>query len=224
MGGGTGRAYRRIRTARKYSMTWRTCASPSASSARSAYSTRAVGFMVALPETRPRYCGASASSRISRRPRASLVAVPSDGGPVTADEPRDRGVVDAGRLRQLALRHLLGLELGAQPLVEGSTVLGGHVLWALPGRAEPSASGVTIDAVARRHHPGTGRGPTKGRWCDRSDGVRGRHSCGPLRRGRSARGAGSAPLRRGRSSADSVVFDPPRPRRARSRRGPLRAR
>ena len=60
-------------------MTWRTCASPRASSARRAYSTRAVGFMVVPPETRPRYCGASASSRISRRPRASLVAVPRDG-------------------------------------------------------------------------------------------------------------------------------------------------
>src|SRR5450759_5157123 len=59
-------------------MTWRTCGSDRNSSARKAYSMRAVGF--AAPEaTAPRYCGASASSRISRSPRASLVAVPSDG-------------------------------------------------------------------------------------------------------------------------------------------------
>src|SRR2546423_1537980 len=59
-------------------MIWRTCGSLSSSSARSAYSTRAVG-LVAPAETRPRYWGVSASSRSSRRPRASLVAVPSDG-------------------------------------------------------------------------------------------------------------------------------------------------
>src|SRR6478736_161399 len=59
-------------------MIWRTCGSLSRSSARSAYSTLAVGFID--PEaTRPRYCGVSASSRSSRRPRASLVAVPRDG-------------------------------------------------------------------------------------------------------------------------------------------------
>jgi len=59
-------------------MTWRTWASPSASSARSAYSTRAVGFWTP-PPMRPRYCGPSSFSPSSRRPRASLVAVPSDG-------------------------------------------------------------------------------------------------------------------------------------------------
>src|SRR5438552_3339325 len=59
-------------------MIWRTCGSLSDSSARSAYSTRAVGF-VAPAETRPRYCGVSASSRSSRRPRASFVAVPREG-------------------------------------------------------------------------------------------------------------------------------------------------
>src|SRR5690242_1030768 len=59
-------------------MIWRTCGSDSSSSARSAYSTRAVG-LTAPAATRPRYCAVSASSRSSRRPRASLVAVPRDG-------------------------------------------------------------------------------------------------------------------------------------------------
>ena len=59
-------------------MTWRTCASLRYSSARSEYSTRAVGF-VAVEATRPKYCGVSASSWISRRPRASFVAGPSEG-------------------------------------------------------------------------------------------------------------------------------------------------
>ena len=59
-------------------MIWRTCGSLRSSSARSAYSTRAVGFVLPAA-TRPRYCGVSASSRSSRRPRASLVAVPRDG-------------------------------------------------------------------------------------------------------------------------------------------------
>ena len=59
-------------------MTWRTCASLSDSSARSAYSTRAVGFWTP-PPIRPRYCGPSSFSPSSRSPRASFVAVPSDG-------------------------------------------------------------------------------------------------------------------------------------------------
>src|SRR5712692_5204469 len=59
-------------------MIWRTWALLSASSAPSEYDTRAVGF-VEPDETRPRYCAGSASSWSSRRPRASLVAVPSEG-------------------------------------------------------------------------------------------------------------------------------------------------
>ena len=59
-------------------MIWRTWGSDSASSARSAYSTRAVGFC-GPTDTTPSAADASASSRISRRPRASLVAVPRDG-------------------------------------------------------------------------------------------------------------------------------------------------
>ena len=51
---------------------------------------------------------------------------------VAADQPGDRRMVDARLLGELALRHLLGLELGSQPLVERATVLGGHdVVWAL---------------------------------------------------------------------------------------------
>jgi len=37
-------------------------------------------------------------------------------------------VIDARLLRQLALGHLLGLELRAQPLVEGAAVLDTHLL------------------------------------------------------------------------------------------------
>ena len=44
---------------------------------------------------------------------------------VAADQAGDRRVVDARLLRELTLRHLLGLELGSQPLVERATVLGG---------------------------------------------------------------------------------------------------
>ena len=60
-------------------------------------------------------------------------------GPVAADEAGDRRVVDARRLGQLALRHLLGLELCAQPLVEGAAVLLGHYRWALRGFGGMSA-------------------------------------------------------------------------------------
>jgi hypothetical protein len=35
-------------------------------------------------------------------------------------------MIDARLLRELSLRHLLGLELGSKPLVERATVLGGH--------------------------------------------------------------------------------------------------
>src|ERR1035441_8518959 len=59
-------------------MIWRTWGSLRTSSARRAYSTRAVR-LAAPDDIRPRYCGVSASSRSSRRPRASFVAVPSDG-------------------------------------------------------------------------------------------------------------------------------------------------
>ena len=59
-------------------MICRTCGSESASSARSAYSTRAVGFC-GPTDTTPSAVGVSESSRISRSPRASLVAVPREG-------------------------------------------------------------------------------------------------------------------------------------------------
>src|SRR4051812_28097770 len=51
--------------------------------------------------------------------------------PITADQPGDGRVVDAGLLGKLALRHLLGLELGSQPLVECAAVVGRHArFWA----------------------------------------------------------------------------------------------
>src|SRR4029077_5018212 len=45
---------------------------------------------------------------------------------VAADESRDRRVIDARLLGELALRHLLGLELGSKPFVERSAVRGRH--------------------------------------------------------------------------------------------------
>src|SRR5439155_22538860 len=61
------------------------------------------------------------------------------GHPVSADEARDRRVVDAGLLGELPLGHLLGLELGSQPFVERSAVLRGH-----------RADGRSMDAVEVR--------------------------------------------------------------------------
>ena len=92
-------------------MTWRTCASLRQSSERSAYSTRAVGLVVA---------GAD-EAEVLRRVRvvAQLAQAAGELGrgaerrrPIAADQARDRRVVDARLLRELALRHLLGLELG----------------------------------------------------------------------------------------------------------------
>ena len=73
--------------------------------------------------------------------------------PVAADQPRDRRVVDAGLLRQLALRHLLGLELGSKPFVERSAVLGGHAAWAL---LDGSRDGPTGRSVPRCDDDGSG--------------------------------------------------------------------
>ena len=69
------------------------------------------------------------------QPAGELGGGPEGRHPVTADQPRDRRVIDAGLLGELALRHLLGLELGSKPFVERSAVLGGHAAWALLGRA-----------------------------------------------------------------------------------------
>jgi hypothetical protein len=106
-------------------MIWRTCGSRRSSSARSAYSTRAVGF-VAPDATRPEVLGrvgvvaqlAQTAGQLRRRAERRH--------PIAADQARDRRVIDARLLGELALRHLLGLELGSQPLVERATVLGGH--------------------------------------------------------------------------------------------------
>ena len=107
-------------------MIWRTCGSLSRSSARSAYSTR--GGRVHRPgrdETEvlrrvrvvPKL--AQATGELGRRPEGRH--------PIAADQAGDGRVVHARLLRQLALRHLLGFELGPQPLVEGSAVLCRHV-------------------------------------------------------------------------------------------------
>ena len=48
------------------------------------------------------------------------------GRAIATEQTRDRGVVHAGLLRQLALGHLLGLELSPQPFVEGAWVLDAH--------------------------------------------------------------------------------------------------
>ena len=117
-------------------MIWRTCGSQRSSSARSAYSTRAVGF-VAPEATRPevlRRVGvvaqlAQATSELRRGPEGRH--------PIAADQPGDRRVIDARLLGELALRHLLGLELGSKPFVERSAVLGGH---AVVGRSVTRAS------------------------------------------------------------------------------------
>ena len=106
-------------------MTWRTCGSLRRSSERSAYSTRAVGWLVD-DGRRPKYCG-----RLALVTQLAQAARQLGGGAerrraVAAHEARDRRVIDTGLLRQLALRHLLRLELGPQPLVEGPTVLDAH--------------------------------------------------------------------------------------------------
>ena len=115
-------------------MTWRTCASHSYSSARSAYSTRAVG-------SRP---PADDQTEIGRRvgvvaqlaqAAGELGGGPEGRHPIAADQSGDRGMVDTRLLRQLALRHLLGLELGPQPFVEGSAVLGRHAGCQAPWRS-----------------------------------------------------------------------------------------
>ena len=67
---------------------------------------------------------AQAAGQLGRRPEGRH--------PIAADEPGDRRVIDAGLLGQLPLRHLLGLELGSQPLVERSAVLGRHVCLGAP--------------------------------------------------------------------------------------------
>ena len=107
-------------------MIWRTCGSVRSSSARSEYSTRAVGFIDAGGHQ------AEVLRRIGVVTQLAQAARQFRGGAerwhaVAADEPGDRRVIDARLLGELALRHLLGLELGSQPFIEGSAVLGRHV-------------------------------------------------------------------------------------------------
>ena len=59
-------------------------------------------------------------------------------------------MIDARLLGELALRHLLGLELGSKPFVERSAVLGGHAAWALPGALPAAADCRVVGASMRR--------------------------------------------------------------------------
>ena len=137
-------------------MIWRTCASVSRSSARRAYSTRAVGF-VAPAATSPRYCG-----RVGVVAELAQAAGQLGGGAerrhaVAADQSRDRRVIDARLLGELPLRHLLGLELGSQPFVERSAVLARHcgvgaLRWVSGGRL-PRCPNYPGRRRARLYHP-----------------------------------------------------------------------
>ena len=105
-------------------MIWRTCGSLSRSSARSEYSTRAIGLVGPMTPARGRPgCRRRPGVRAGRGP-ASLRFQATAFGP--ADQSRDRRVVDAGLLGELPLGHLLGFELGSQPFVERSAVLARH--------------------------------------------------------------------------------------------------
>src|SRR6188508_2243199 len=60
---------------------------------------------------------------------------PKRGGSVTPNKARDGRVIDTRLLRQLALRHLLRLELGPQPIVEGPSVMDAHrITWCVVRR------------------------------------------------------------------------------------------
>ena len=112
-------------------MIWRTCGSLSISSARRAYSTRAVGFVG------PGGDQAEVLRRVGILAELAQAAGELGRGAerrhaVAADQAGDRRVVDARLLGELPLRHLLGLELGSQPLVERATVLGGHASLGAP--------------------------------------------------------------------------------------------
>ena len=113
-------------------MIWRTCGSDRRSSARSAYSTRAVGLVAPGGDEPQVLRGVGVVAQLAQ-PAGQLGRGPERRHPVTADQPGDRRVIDARLLGQLPLRHLLGLELGSKPFVERSAVLSGHAAWALLG-------------------------------------------------------------------------------------------
>ena len=134
-------------------MIWRTCGSVSASSARSAYSTRAVGFCGPMDTTPSAVLRVGVVADLAQ-PAGQLGGRAEGRHPVAADEPGDRRVVDTRLLRQLALRHLLGLELGSQPFVECAAVLGRHARLGLGSRV-PCAGSTAVSSAwsVRPNHP-----------------------------------------------------------------------
>jgi hypothetical protein len=112
---------RRERTAMYACMSSRTSASVRDSSPRRAYSTRVgpgvergeVGRTLGLVVDLTKAAG-ELRGRTERRHAVAL------------DQPADRGVIHAGLERQLALAHLLLLQLAAQPGIEGSRRLKCH--------------------------------------------------------------------------------------------------
>ena len=130
-------------------MIWRTCGSESASSARSAYSTRAVGFCGPTDTTPSAVLRVGVVADLAE-PAGQLGGRAERGHPIAPDQPGDRRVVDARLLRQLALRHLLGLELGSKPLVECAAVLGRHARLGLGSGARCAGSTGVSDAHGAR--------------------------------------------------------------------------
>jgi hypothetical protein len=119
------------------------------------------------------------------------------GHPIAPDEPGNGGMIHPGLLGELSLRHLLGFELGSQPLVERSTVLarhraGGRSLLALAASAaiSPLSGEEGLPCITRSYRP---RSPV-----GRKSGLIGAVGCGlcqSIRRPSSVcRRAGSTPV------------------------------
>ena len=198
-------------------MIWRTCGSVRRSSARSAYSTRAVGFVDAGGDEPQVLRGVGVVAQLAQA-AGQLGRGPERRHPVAADQPRDRRVVDARLLGELSLRHLLGLELGSKPFVERSSVLGRHVsAWALrpdrPMALRPMPRwpnyrcGARRSCITRWYRASTAprRPESRSVWCGRA----GSRAAWPERRprtkvrGPSRRPDGHAPARsRRRAGAD----------------------
>ena len=110
-------------------MIWRTCASVRSSSARRAYRPEPSDW--SIPTRRDPGTAGCRRRRAAREDRGPAWWRCRGTASDRPDQPRDRRMVDARLLGQLALRHLLGLELRSKPFVERSAVLGGHAAWAL---------------------------------------------------------------------------------------------
>ena len=91
---------------------------------------------------------------------------------VAADEPGDRGMVHAGLLGKLPLRHLLGFELSSKPVVERSAVLSGHMCLNAPlvypfeGALAQLSAGCRHGCITHSYRAGAPRRRAQGRvWC-----------------------------------------------------------